>query len=849
MRLFTLKLPEAVVASPENADLSMPAFMSLLGGLAAVFAAVYFLHLEEGLNLISLLGVVVIGFGLYAFTPLAYRLPFLFLINVTALFILLGAWEGLLLLGFSLGLFAIINLPYSVRTRTVLLVFAGFLLALARLQLWPLPYADAWLPILGGLFMFRAILFLHEQRFAKEEVSIWLRLNYFFLLPNLVFVIFPVVDYKTFVQNYYRKPAYETYRKGVLRMANGVLHLFVYRLIYYYLIPNPTDIQDIYGWLQFIVTSYALIMRLAGIFHFSAGVICLFGFDLPPTFNHYFFADSFSDLWRRINMYWRDFVMKVFYYPIYFKVKHLGTVNAIAISIMITFVFNWFLHAYQWFWIRGAFLFTLQDVSFWAVFGVAVTLNSVYQARQPRKKKGKAHFQLLGAGLLSLRVIGIFFFMAFLWSWWTAPSITAWWGLLGVWQTVQPADALVLAGGLVGLVISGIAIQYVRYIYESRNTTSKVGQPAVYAMSLTALGCLALIGWSPITTQISTRLGMDFGPVLTTQLNAADREAQFQGYYETMLAGTNLMTTPLDEITAERPDNWLQLHTLDALIRTNDLITKKLKPNLDLVFKGARFQTNDLGLRDRPVVLARAPGTLRMALLGGSIEMGTGVTTEQTYDNLVEDELTKKHLFQPFERVEIVNFGVSGIHLPQHLARVDKVVPDFQPQVVIYTAHSDEIRRIMANLYRVYADSLTVEYEYLNTLFTSLDLPRTVDEATFKRALRPRMMDVIAWGLMHIQQQTEAMGALPVWMFVPSLDGKYTPEEDEALYQQAQKLGFYVLDLRNFNGETPEDQLILGTWDRHPNARGHALLAKKMVQQIRQNTTLVKNISAIYDEQ
>ncbi len=694
--------------------------------------------------------------------------------------------------------------------------------------------------------MFRSILFLYEQRFAKKTASIWLRLNYFFMLPNLIFVIFPVVDYKTFINNYYSKPAYEIYRKGVMRMANGVFHLFVYRLIYYYLVPNPNDIQDVFDWLQFITSTYALIVRLAGIFHFSSGVICLFGFDLPPTFNHYFFADSFNDLWRRINMYWREFVMKVFYYPIYFKVKHIGTVKAIAVSILITFAVNWFLHAYQWFWIRGSILFTIQDISFWAVFGIAVMLNSVYLTRPRQKKQLQTGFNFKESLLLSLRVIGIFMFMSFLWSWWTTSSIDIWLGLLGLWKSVSIAEIAKLIGIFTGLLVIGIFYQYLRFNFE-RIKPKLITTSTLYIFSILGILLMSLIGVPALSTQIGKQLKVDMNPITHTLLNAADRENQFKGYYETMLADADLIDNPLEEIEAKKTNDWQQLHALNAMVNTKDLVNKSLKPNLDLEFKGARLQTNEFGLRDRPVQLKAPENTLRMALLGGSIEMGSGVSNEQTFENLLEDRLTKEKIFSPYEKVEIVNFAVPGTHLPQHLGRLDKIVPPFHPQVIIYSAHSHELRRLRPVFYKIYSDSLFLEYDYLKNLFRDLNLPAQTDEGTFTRAIWPKMKDILVWGLTHIKNKADSMGAIPVWMFVPTLDGDYTPEEDAQILEIAKNLGFYILNLQDFNGEFKEDDIILRRWDRHPNAQGHELLSKKMYDELIKNEVLRKRILENYN--
>src|SRR3546814_14022622 len=59
-----------------------------------------------------------------------------------------------------------------------------------------------------------------------------------------------------------------------------------------------------------------------------------------------------SDL---IFIYWKDFMMKIFYYPLFFKLWRYGDVPAIVVATVIVFLLTWLLHSYQWFWLRGDF--------------------------------------------------------------------------------------------------------------------------------------------------------------------------------------------------------------------------------------------------------------------------------------------------------------------------------------------------------------------------------------------------------------------------------------------------------------------------------------------------------------
>ena len=73
-----------------------------------------------------------------------------------------------------------------------------------------------------------------------------------------------------------------------------------------------------------MISTFLLYVRISGQFHLVIGMLHLFGFNLPETHHRYLLASSFTDFWRRINIYWKDFMMKVFYYPAFFRLRKLG---------------------------------------------------------------------------------------------------------------------------------------------------------------------------------------------------------------------------------------------------------------------------------------------------------------------------------------------------------------------------------------------------------------------------------------------------------------------------------------------------------------------------------------------
>src|SRR5262249_43180726 len=143
------------------------------------------------------------------------------------------------------------------------------------------------------------------------------------------------------------------YQRGVAWIVRGLSHLLAYRFIKYYLLPSPHELRDLGHLALFLATNYALYLRVSAWFHLITGLLHLFGFNLPRTHHNYFLASSFTDIWRRINIYWKDFMAKVFFLPTFFSLRRLGTPVALVVASLGVYVATWLLHSYQTFWLLG----------------------------------------------------------------------------------------------------------------------------------------------------------------------------------------------------------------------------------------------------------------------------------------------------------------------------------------------------------------------------------------------------------------------------------------------------------------------------------------------------------------
>ena len=100
-----------------------------------------------------------------------------------------------------------------------------------------------------------------------------------------------------------------------------------------------------------------------------------------------------------------------------------------------------------------------------------------------------------------------------------------------------------------------------------------------------------------------------------------------------------------------------------------------LKPNLDTRFKGLPFSTNEAGFRTPAFNPIKKQDVIRIAVVGRSITMGSGVADHEVYTARLQEMLNKT---SP-GRYEVINFAVSGHELPQMSAVYERFVAALNP--------------------------------------------------------------------------------------------------------------------------------------------------------------------------
>ena len=775
------------------------------------------------------------GWLVHALLPLAWRLPFFAALSLVSMPVVLGMQNTLWLVGIGAILIGTCHLPIAVRWRATLLLAIGALLIAQRSNWLPVPWSEAIWPILGSIFMYRLIVYFYDLRHDRTPVTPAQSVGYFSMLPNACFPLFPVVDFKTWRRSHYSQDAEATYQRGIDWIARGILHLVLYRYFYYHLTLAPSEVDTPATLLQYVVANFMLYLRVSGLFHLVVGMLHLYGFHLPETHNRYLLASSFTDFWRRINIYWKDFMQKIFYFPAVFKLKRFGTNNAIVLATLWVFVLTWLLHSYQWFWLRGSWLLAWHDGLFWAILGVLVVVNSLIEIKRGRTRTlGQQTLSWRRVAVNVAKTYGIFWFICVLWSFWTTESITEW---LGLWSALGGAwswqvllfPALTLVVIVLGNLPQGQATKAVA-----------AGQAGLWRERLITLALLA--GMIGISLQPVHRLGgTEFATVIHSlrqaHLSRLDNAKLERGYYEGLMS-VEKFNSQLWEVYSHKPANWLDVEGAGLKRYVGGFAQEELVPLLVSSTRHGPITTNRWGLRDQDYELARPAGSFRAVVLGASSVMGWGVGDGETFEALVEQRFNAQPPVLGFSRFEFLNFGVPGYQPPQQLVAIERALK-FQPQAVVFVATGREGTRSANYLAEAAAKRLPVPEPALQALLDRAGVKQGMRQDEAQRKLGPLRKEILQIVYGRIADSSRAAGARPVLVFLPQVrEGSWQEETPETLLA-AQTAGFEIVNLGSVYRDHDIATLRLAKWDDHPNQLGHRLVAEAILAQLKASPQLL----------
>jgi hypothetical protein len=860
------EITAAVVEAPPPRRSSLGRYAS---GLAPFFAVVVQFGLIvlvvdqwqlESLSLARLLQLAFVGFVIHHLLPLRFRLPFFAMLSLVAIVIVVGqigpkTWmagltgrislqsflyhliPGLTLIGIGLSLIGLCHLPIRFGARVGLLTAAGAGLAILRAHSQWFPDITEMWTILGSMFMFRLIVYLYDLKHRTAPFSPARAISYFFLLPNACFPLFPVVDYKTFCSTYYNEDWMRTYQTGLKWMIRGVCQLLLYRIVYQF---APLDVSKLSSALDaaaFMVGMYLLYLRVSGTFHLIVGLLHMFGFNLPETHHLYLLATSFTDLWRRINIYWKDFVMKLFFYPAHFALRRIGMLRAMSVATLVTFLATWLLHSWQWFWIRGTPLFAWKDFSFWVILALLVLVTALYEVTLGRQRTlTPSRVTLRQRLMLGLQAAAMFSLMCVLWTFWTCQSWADFQTLADAASRPTVRDIAIVLAGLGVICVCGMLWgRSSRETSEGQSTQKPRGPfsfwPSAVAVSL---GAVCLLVTPSVATWTIPGAGHVIARLRYDVLNAHDMTLQRRGYYEELdVGGANMGGWR----TAQDPEGWGEGKKVFYRRRSDFLLTE-IAPSVSTVLGGAPITSNRLGMRDREYEKIKPPNTYRIVLLGSSHDQGTGVKDDETYENLVEDRLNRQFPDPRYSRYEILNMSVGGHGVLQRLFRLEQEGFEFQPDAVMFSVAATDRQFLLQHLSKclIRGIELPADYrEFLKQLARKANVRGGMPDVMIERRLLPYVPEIYEWVFRRLAQQCAQRGVRPLVIYRPApvdFEG-LEPAGRSEMVRLARAAKLEVIDLSPaFDSVVDRNTLMLAKWDQHTTALGHRLLAHKLYESL-----------------
>ena len=662
---------------------------------------------------------------------------------------------------------------------------------------WPADcIPDGVWAIVASIFMFRMMIYLYELKHARKPESLLDTLCYFFLLPNYCFMHFPVVDYRTMQRGYFAEDVHTVQRRGLDMMFRGTIHLLCYRLVYHELLIPASKVHDPVSLAGYLVCNYLLYLQVSGQFHMAAGMLHLFGFQLPQTHHHYLLATSFTDYWRRINIYWKDFMVRLFFNPVVFRLKRWPQPLALALATSPSS------------WPRGSCTPTSGT-------GCAEAGGSGFPTPSSGESSGGS-------------------------SWSMSSS------------THAAADrAARRARGTVESRPRRFLAQSRRHLHHRRAFVVAVVQPQpvglaghdssrdlwIMSRDLTRqiLVMILILLCGIVPDRLAGLRASSLRDSLKSNLfNRADLERIERGYYEELLDQgrrlDDLADVPTLRARWRSGSTWsIPVDQSPLVVRVDDLREVVLTKNDTTTRFGLEWRTNAQGMRDREYSLKKPPGHVPRRLGGRFDRRRLGSQRRGSIRIDPRRIVGRPCPCRPGGKVEIINCAVPG-HAPgQRWYHFGQIGWPMEPDLVIYESTAADIgwdeRRLRFLLVRGLGWDCPIYRAALEN--AGVATLRSPDQ--YKRALQPRHWEILSGVYRFMTADCRARGVPIFWVLVPRVGRRGDAESKPALIATARSAGFSgIIDLTDaFDGLDPA-HLTVDRDDFHPNAIGHTRLAERL---------------------
>jgi len=463
---------------------------------------------------------------------------------------------------------------------------------------------------------------------------------------------------------------------------------------------------------------------------------------------------------------------------------------------------------------------------------VAVAVNSVWESRRRRVRPAAAGFDLRRALGRAAQTLAMFVFLALLWSMWSSESVPEWAELVALLGTA-PLGLLYLAGFAALALAGGVGAQYLGSHPAVRGLRERLSPGRRSIATLAASLALFGFGVLPRAGVGDGRLAAALDTLGHERLNEQDQIAQVRGYYETLLTRQSLVGE-LWRAEVEMPADWLNIAVSPFHKDLDGQVGYTLHPSMSGTLKYQTFTTNRHGLRDQEYSLEKPPRTYRIALLGSSYSMGSGVADDEVYEAIVEERLNREHAGGRFDRYEILNFAIGGYTHAHQVALYEQTARTFEPDAVLLADHTSEGTRVVQHFARRPHEMLTHPNPTVREIAATAGIYPGIHEAPAQAQLEPLKGSLTVALFQQLARACEEDGVTLAWFYVPLTRDDLVKREQilEIREGMARDVGMVLLSLDGAYGDRPQSELALAPWDEHPRPEAQRMLADKLYEEL-----------------
>lgn len=262
----------------------------------------------------------------------------------------------------------------------------------------------------------------------------------------------------------------------------------------------------------------------------------------------------------------------------------------------------------------------------------------------------------------------------------------------------------------------------------------------------------------------------------------------------------------------------------------------QLKPGLDDWFRGKKIRSNSHGLADKEYELKKPTKTFRVAVLGSSWTMATGVPQDLSYHALLEARLREQH---PDTNIEFLNFAVEMYGLREIVGTLENRVMVWEPDMILVaiTSYTSYLRWLPADAVQRLPDRTnpffhSYAFRALDNLLQTGLVIRSLEERPVVGSDQELYEAQVIRAFREVAAVAERadVPASIMWLSFAS-PGKALSEKMESI---SQELGINYIKGHEAIGDKP---IILrknykGNTGRHPNAAAHEILADVLFEEL-----------------